>query len=370
MSQWRGVVLLRNTLANAWIQRLGAFLRRGWNTEAEGFVTPVPFAVLANNDSQYSLINSVDFDPHINIFCATYTHNDKISFFEIRKNHRCREIQTLRNPRAELSGPQHAVFSPNGEKLVVANWTSQTLNVYVREKNGLFRVAPIATTDAPSELQRCKPHGIAFSPCGNYLAVAYGAASYFEQGLALFQIQDARFECISLLKNSELSGPPKGVTFSPDGTHLLVTFCEANSLVIFRLDNHTIHPVPSQIIDDATIGISRPEDVKITSDGYCCAVTNSDKNTITFYPFDQTSNSIVQSTPCFTLQNPQAQLSFPHGIAFSSDGLYLAITQFGRVGITEQGDILWDSKMKSSEAAINLYDMSPQSAKRLDRTVD
>ena len=321
-----------------------------------------PLTVLANIDYRYSLINSVDFHPQKNIFCAAYTHNNKVVFYEIDENHCPCCVQILQNPLAQLSEPQHAVFSPDGEKVVVANWTNQTLNVYLRKESGLFSGTPAAIIPTLPDLERCKPHGIVFSPCGDYLAIAYGAANYFEQAIALFRNRGIHFECISLLKNSELPGIPKGIAFSPDGATLLVTFCELNSLCIFNITNQMIDPIPKQMIGRENTGMSRPEDVKITPDGLYCAVTNSDQNTVTFYYFDQKSNSILQDTPCHTLRNPEAKLLFPHGIAFSRDGVYFAITQFGPVEVAETGDIFWNKKMKAHNASINLYLMSSETA--------
>ncbi len=314
----------------------------------------MPIATLPNIDCSYSLINSVDFHTQKNSFCVTFTHNNKISLFEIDKNHAIHAVQTLSNPKAKLSDPQHAVFSPDGKKLVVANWTNQTMNIYLQKENGLFNDSPSAIIETPSPLQNCKPHGIAFSPCGNYLAVAYGASVNYDPAIALFQFKDDQLECISYLKNPDLQGTPKGITFTPDGSHLLVTFCDTNCIGIFPIQDHILQPTFQRFIGEDT-GLFRPEDIKLTPDGRYCAVTNSEKNTVTFYPFDPKSNAFLKTTPCLALQNPESNLSFPHGIAFSPDGAYIAITQFGPIHISEEGDIFWDPTMKSSLARINLY---------------
>jgi WD40 repeat protein len=340
---------------SSWLRKISAFSLRGLGMATNPIINPIPFAVLRNIDCQYSLINSVDFHPRENMFCVTYTHNNKISLYQIDEHHQPHIVQTLSNPVAQLSEPQHAAFSPDGKKIVVANWTNQTLNVYLREGNLLFSERPANTIAPPKDLQRCKPHGIAFSRCGNYLAVAYGAASYFERGIALFQSQGLHLECVDFLKDRDFLGIPKGITFSPDGTHLLVTFCEPSCLSIYHIKNQKIDPIPTQTI---SARLSRPEDIKISPNGRHCAVTNSDQNTITFYSFDSKSNSICENIPFYTLQNPEACLSFPHGIAFSPDGQYLAITQFGQVQTTEQGDISWSHTMKSSEAAVHLYSIT------------
>ncbi len=324
---------------------------------ASALVAPIPLIVLPNDASTYSLINSVDFHPKENLCAVVYTHNNKITLYQIGEEGQLKIIQTLHNPSSRLDQPQHAAFSPNGNQLVVANWLTQTLNVYQRNSNRLFSKKPIAVTLPPKILQHCKPHGVMFSPCGKYLAISYGAASYFERAIVLFKQENNRFTCISLLKNEELPGIPKGIAFTPDGTHLIATFAEPPSLGIFSIENETIASKPHQMIEGPRTQLSRPEDVKFSPDQTCCAVTNSDQHTVTFYLFDRESNFILQTTPFQTLQNPESRLHTPHGIAFSSDGRHMAITQFGGITFTSEGDVIWEKTMKAKEATLNLYEI-------------
>ncbi len=325
---------------------------------ANAIVNPVPLIILPNHAPEYSLINSVDFHPQENLFCVVYTHNNKIVLYRIGSNGTLNAIQTLGNPTARLNLPQHAAFSPDGQQIVVANWWNQTLNVYRRQHNGLYSKRPITITFPPETLQYCKPHGVSFSPCGKYLAIGYGAASYQDRAVALFRQEDNCFICISLLKNEELPGIPKGITFTPNGTHLIVTFAEPSCLAIFSIEGHIISPIPHQIIEGCETKISRPEDVKFSIDKTYCAVSNSDQDTVTFYLFDQKTNSISQTTPFSILKNPEAKLHTPHGMAFSSDGRYIAITQFGSIEFTRDGNVIWEKKMRAEEAALNLYEIS------------
>lgn len=312
-----------------------------------------PILVLPNTDPQYSLVNSIDFHPQRNIFCVAYTHNNKVCLYEIGQDRTVNLIQTLCNPESQLSEPQHAVFSQ--DKIVVANWKNQTLTLYQGQGNGLYSSTPTATVPLPKSRPRYKPHGIAFSPCDNFLGVVFGAAKYFGKGVALYSSQGNDLRCISLLKDVSRYGVPKGICFSPDGTHLLVTFVEPSRLVIFKIWDQKIDPIPRQIIEGANTQLSRPEDIKISPDGTYCAVTNSDQNSVTFYHFNKDTNSISEGTPFKILSNPDAELSFPHSLAFSFDGAYLAITQFGKVQITADGGIFWDRSFPASEGKINLY---------------
>jgi WD40 repeat protein len=337
----------------------------GWVAIADAIIQPIPVAIIPNKDTQYSLINSVDFHPKENIFCAAYTHNNKVCLYKIASNGKPYLTQTLCNPLAQLKQPQHAAFSPDGKKIVAANWTDLSLSIFSKMTNGLFSETPAATIYFPKALHRSKPHGIAFSPCGNYLAVACGAASGFETGIALFKSQGNDLECISVLTHAYFMATPKGICFSPDGTHLLVSFCDPSFLSIYSIENEMLNPIPRQIIEGINTGLSRPEDVKISPDGTYCAVTNSDKNTITFYGFNKKSNSITDAAPIWTLRNPHARLAFPHGLAFSHDGTYLAITQFGKVWITPEGNILWNKTLPPQAGTINLYRMPNHRNQRL-----
>jgi len=317
-------------------------------------IDPTSIAVVTNPCPHYSLANSVDFHPKKNLFCVTYTHANRVALYKINDAGKPEIIQILSNPGAQLSEPQHAVFSPDGEKIVVANWTNQTLTVYKSEKSGRFAEKPAAVIPSLSILALYKPHGIAFSPCGSFLAVAYGAGIYYPRAIALLRITERGCELASIVKTAQI---PKGITFSPDGSCLLVTFSDANCLVTFNLDrqNLRILPNPRQIIQGGGSRISRPEDVKISPDGSFCAITNSHGHTVTFYSFDPRSNWITQSTPLGVLQNPASQLCFPHGIAFSSDGAFLAITEFGSITTTPEGDIAWGKNMRPEQAKVRLY---------------
>jgi len=326
----------------------------------EVLIDQVPVAMVYNPGPNYSLINSIDHHPTQNLFCVTYTHNNKVILYEINDAGKPEMVQVLSNPLAHLSEPQHAVFSPDGEKIVVANWQNQTVTVYQKSGEGLFRNEPVAVIPPPSSLIYHKPHGVAFSPCGNYLVIAYGAAAYHGKAVALFSVTKGGldFELIHMLQGpEELPGIPKGITFSPDGTCLLVTFSDANSLVIYNLSENKkkILQTPRQVILGEESRISRPEDVKIFADGNYCAITNSNQNTVTFYPFDKTSNKITQCIPCDILQNPEAHFYFPHGITFSPDGSFMLITEFGLVNTTEEGDIIWDHNTRPEQSKFNVY---------------
>lgn len=323
------------------------------------FIDPVPIAVIKNPCPKYTLINSVEFHPSENFFCATFTQGNRLVLYSIDGRGTIKIQQTLANPFASLSHPQHAVFSQHEEKLIVANWTNQTFTIYLGNGNFFFYQPPTVLA-SPHSLQKYKPHGIALSPCGNFLAVAYGAAFQFEKGVAVYRIKTLKrdLELVDVLKADEAPyGIPKGITFSPDGSTLLVTFSDTNKLGLFHFDkeNQRILRLPRQVIEGPETGICRPEDIKLSPDGKCCAVTNSEQHTVTFYPYDPLQNCLQQSTPIYCLQNPEGELCFPHGLSFSPDGAFLAITQFGSIHVNSDGGLSWDDSINPYEARIQIY---------------
>lgn len=320
-------------------------------------IDPTPVSTIVNPNEHYTLINSIDFHPKENLFCVTYTQEHRIDLYTIDNSGKTTWVQSLNNPLAKLEQPQHAVFSPDGKRMIVANWTSEAVTFYQRQQDGLFSQKPIAVIP-PKELFLYKPHGIAVSPSGKFLAIAYGYTNRYKHAIAIFKFKESgtQYNLISLLMGNELPGIPKGITFSPDESCLLVTFSNKNSLNLYDLSPEgIINPTCRQGIEGQNTKISRPEDVKLSPNGDWCALSNSNQNCVTFYPYDKTTNYITQITPAFTLQNPAAGLSFPHGMAFSPDGAFFLVSNFGPVKSSSVGDVEWDHSLLPDQAKIHIY---------------
>lgn len=318
------------------------------------FIDPVPINVIKPAFKQFSLINSVDFHPYENLFCVTYTHHQSVVIYKINSDG-IDIVQTLTNPQSKLSHPAYAAFCSNGNDIVVANWTNQTFNFHRRESNGMYSHQPVAIIKSPDLLSRHKPHGMSFSPCGNFLAVAYGSTKNHQNAIAIYKIKNRHQMVLhSALFDKDIAGTPKGIAFAPDGNSLLVTFSDTNSISIFALSQEMkiISPMPYQVIQGEDTCIDRPEEIKISKDGTLCVISNSSKNSLAFYQFDSISNSIVKNEPYYLLQNPEGKLAFPHGIAFSFDGSFMVVTNFGSIKINDNGDI---SRSHVKKAQINVY---------------
>lgn len=327
------------------------------------FLSRTPSATVSNPGPNYSLVNSIDHHPKQNLFCVTFTHNDKVILYTINQDGKPDEVQCLHNPEARLNSPQHAVFSPDGKKIAVANWHGQTIAMFQSDKGMKFHPIPAAVVQPDNLNPNFKPHGITFSPCGKYLAVAYGAEQRFGKGIVLYKIKKngIGLQLIHVLNKTFIPGIPKGIAYSPDGTCLLVTFADVNQVVIYNLskDRNSIDLPPRQVLEGANTGISRPEDIKITPDGNYCAISNSTINTVTFYHFDKHTNLITHPEPCELLENPEAGFNFPHGLAFTPDGSHLLVTEFGSVEVNDDGHVFWPKSQPYETSKFNLYKLNP-----------
>lgn len=268
-------------------------------------------------------------------------------------------VQQLGKSKAGLSHPQHAVFTPDGRKLIVANWSGENFCVYARGLFGRYSRKPIAVNPFPPCLASYKPHGIEISPSGKWIAVAFGSTLSHPMAISLFRFDAATGEArlLSLMEGGDLSGIPKGICFTPDETAILVTFSNTHCVALYGIsaDSGAIEPTPRQIITGPATGFARPEDVKLTRDHNFVIVTNSGANTLTFHAFDPATNRITRDVPAHIIEDPVSGLNFPHGVALSPDGDFMVVSHFGPIETTHDENIRFSHETPSDYARITIY---------------
>ncbi|NGX58669.1 MAG: hypothetical protein K940chlam3_01577 [Chlamydiae bacterium] len=312
-----------------------------------------PLTSIKSDKTYPTLINSVSFHPNKNLFCVTFTHHQQVGLYQIDMDDSVELVQMLENPTAMFFHPQNAIFSPDGNHLVIVNWTTRDFNIYPADIEGCFQNYPQSTIPFHLSEGKYRPHGMCFSQDGAYLAVVYGSFEDSPWIVILYRVEDLdsahpRFlPCSSLTKNNNLKGVPKGVAFSPDQSSLVITFTKTNSLGIFPInwEKSSINPIPLQEISGPATQLGRPEDIAFSPDGDYCAVSNSSQNTVSFYYFDKWNNRFIGDVPFKILGGEETPLFFPHGICFSHDSKYFAITQFGLVELNAKGYLTsWGSE--------------------------
>ena len=106
---------------------------------------------------------------------------------------------------------------------------------------------------------------------------------------------------------------------------ITVVVASGAAFLIFCSKTRLIDVVPATVIRGKGGGLGRPEGIAFSPSGDCIAVSNALLNTITFYRSRDFQNSLYETTPFFTLQNPESQLDYPHDVSFSPDGNHFAV---------------------------------------------
>ncbi|MBM3200906.1 MAG: hypothetical protein FJZ56_00685 [Chlamydiae bacterium] len=297
----------------------------------------VPFK---NQDWVKHLINSVDFHPSEPLFCVTLSGDQQVVIYKIDERKGVSVFQKLKNPTSKLSSPQHALFSKDGKSLIVSNWNTSVFNVYRLLGNGKYKIAPIHTI-LPENIESYRPHGMCFSNDGTLLAAAYGCSCDFSSAIVLYEVSDLEKESGKILYKDFVTREvfhdaiPKGISFSPDNRSLLVSYSNIPKIDVFDLDSETKTLIrePKQTVDLGNIYL--PEDIKFLKDGTAFALSDSLNNQVHFFHFDNSSNTISEATPYFSMKNPESHFDFPHGLAFSPDGSFFAVTGFDQIQLRQ-----------------------------------
>lgn len=326
------------------------------------------------NSSTYSLINSVAFHPSENVFCATFSTRSMLIVYAIDDEGRAKALQKISGSKAGLSNPQHAIFSRDGERIITSDWSEETFTIHARLHDGSYEPIPANIIPFPERLAGYKPHGMEMSPSGQFIAAAFGASAKRPQAIASFRYEQSSnsMTLITVVEGAGLAGIPKGICFSPDGTHLLVTFSDAHSncisLYSFGAVDGSISESPCQSVQGSLSSLSRPEDIKVSHEGNQLIVSNSGTNAIAFYRFSGLENRIVQPVPEAVMDKNSSGLEFPHGLAVSPCGSYLVASQFGPLEVTADEDILFGGRTPTRQAKIWVFRRSDNGLQQRPRT--
>jgi len=184
-------------------------------------------------------------------------------------------------------------------------------------------------------------HGATFSPTGEYLSAAYT----IDQGeICTYRIGRDRNKNIAITKIQSLQNPfyplkPKSIAFSFDSKFVVIGYCvkvttrpgEIKAILAshkFDSKRGKINPIPISYIDN----LFSIETLLFTSDCSTILATDQVNDQITAHEFDPNTGKFGESYS--VLENPDAQLNRPHGIALSSDDRFLAVSNRGDDKVT------------------------------------
>jgi len=190
--------------------------------------------------------------------------------------------------RVVVEADYHELFTALGESL--DNYTSNP-------------------TITPSTLPTGTGYGVAFSPDGNYLSVAYAVAPF----ITIYRRDGDTFT--KLTNPSTLpTGVGFGVAFSPDGNYLSVAHDTTPYITIYRRDGDTF----TKLTNPSTLPTSRGYGVAFSPGGNYLSVAHDTAPYITIYRRD--GDTFTKLTNPSTLPTNTG-----YGVAFSPDGNYLSV---------------------------------------------
>ncbi len=257
---------------------------------------------------------------------------------------RFRSLQRLDNAvGAALGRAADVTVSRDGRTVAVGN-SGDRLNVYAASGDHPPRIEPTPASFL-GRLPQQRIHGVAFSADAEFLA--YTTIDDADQ-VVLYRVErDAdggmTYRDVQLLDNPCPPLKPKSIAFSHDGRTAAICYSMRSSrdlehlgrIVTFAFDADTgrIDPAPRHMTDPgAGLEVASPEGMIFTHDDAALLVTDQVLDRVTAHAFARATTTLGAAT--VVLENPAAQLSFPHGLAQTSDGRFLAVTSLGEDKIT------------------------------------
>jgi len=225
---------------------------------------------------------------------------------------------------------EHLSISPDGTLLAVCDNRGK-LNIHTIDKaNHLINPIPSTIVHTHGLM-----HNVQFSPDGHYLAyVSFNN----KQTIRVYKIEknqgNIHLQLVYTQPNHVLPLKPKGIDFTQDSKYVLVLYTPA------IVDSRKVPPKHRLVVypfnkTSGTFGKAvcnlegdfPSDDIDFFDNDHAFIISDQAHDMLVVYPFNPDTGYI---DPHYTLvQNPEAQLDFPHGVAVSPNGKYLVATNYG-----------------------------------------
>lgn len=249
-------------------------------------------------------------------------------------NRDVRPLQIITNAQgACLNFPENMSFHPDGTWAVLSNSEDNVINVY--------QVNPDTHYITPQPMHSFKhaaktTHGISFSSRGDFLAITTLRP---DGDVYIYKIEKdknkIKQKLVWTIKDQLFSLRPKVIVFSHDDQYIIIGYATRASknpsamqtIIKVYPFNAALGRVAASPSSQLMLENVNSDDIKFLLDDCHVAIADQGQDKIYFYAFNK-KNGVIHKK-LMELKNPEAQLSFPHGIAFSSDSKFFAVTNFG-----------------------------------------
>ena len=245
-------------------------------------------------------------------------------------------IQHITNQQgARFSHAEQVCVSPDGTLLVVVDARIATINVYsIDLESHLINPSPMFVLTVRGLI-----HNARFTSDGRYFA--YGSF-YNKESVGIYKVMrnqgTVNFERVYTRSHTYPLVSVKGVNFTQDSRYIVLAYAPSartadrilnagkpleSLLVVHKFNqNGSVGAIVCFVTVPGSI-----EDIAFLDNDHVIVASDQYHDILHVYPFDAKTGQIASAYT--SIQNPDAQLSFPHGMSVSHDGKYLVVTNFG-----------------------------------------
>lgn len=282
---------------------------------------------------RYSTCTGVNWFQGSNYLFAISMHTSSVQLYRFDRN-KLSFVRNYEDPKGMgLRRPENLDISPDEQWLAIPNMSNGKVQIYGLDSKKFLNPEPVYT------IQGRMVHGVRFTPDGKHMAyvqigpeakVVFCRIGYDTKGVL-------RVKKTHVFENPYKGLVPKSIDFSLDGRFAVIGWCvqlkreqgaEDGMIAVFDFDNK--HGIIDENPVSKVTGLSSVETLVFAPDSSSFFITDQIHDRILGFPFDQKTGSIGN---CWiALQNPEAQLFFPHGLSFSDK--YVAVSNYGDDKIT------------------------------------
>lgn len=243
-------------------------------------------------------------------------------------------IQEINNQLgAKLTNSENLTVSPDGSLLALcSDGPCPGLKIYtINPETHMIHPEPIFSLPAKDLV-----HNVKFASDGKHLAYV---TFHNDDSIVIYRVHADRdslnLQLTCTKKNTLKLMKAKAIGFTKNNKFVVVAYSlplhdsqknQLESLLVsYEFDNK------NGIVGNPVCSIKQAlciEDLALLHDDSALILSNQDKDVVRIYEFDKYNGQIVDEG-YDVLQNPEAQLSFPHGIAVSQDEKYLVVANYG-----------------------------------------
>lgn len=296
----------------------------------------------AGTEKRYATANEVAWLPDDRIV-VDYLLSDTIAVFDASLRDGAPVLEPIAEIRdgAAVASPAGLVVTQDGRWLFVASQTGGTVSAFdlgAEKPDDLARSVGSLDVAGASVL-----HGMAIDPEGTHILVTSIGG---DGGIWVARRVDdgsdpVALDIVSFTENEHSPLKPKSVAITPDGRFVVVALGanvarrrnrpSRGRLEIRRFDSRTgtIGDVVATSL--GVVELLVPESVAISPDGDAVLVTDQADDKAVVLSFDPETGRLGEVT--HRIGRAAGGLSFPHGCAFSPDGRWIAVTNYGDASV-------------------------------------